>query len=184
MLVKGGRDSTCVRCEQVDDLFSVMKLMEEVERLRSTRECEQKIDWIELDKKTLGGYTEMVLDILPCHHRAEGRNLWKEWKQVPDQHHRQPPFKPTLVPQVPLCNRFEVLKLKGEISEDVVGGPPLRLSRVRQSSPCLKTTSAKKDRRVVIIGDFWLRGTEGPVCQPDPICREVCCLPGARVRVF
>ena len=23
---------------------------------------------------------------------------------------------------------------------------------------------------------------EGPVCQPDPIRREVCCLPGARVK--
>lgn len=42
--MKGGRDSTCIRCEQVDDLLSVMKLMEKVERIRSTRECEQKID--------------------------------------------------------------------------------------------------------------------------------------------
>ena len=27
-----------------------------------------------------------------------------------------------------------------------------------------------------------LRGTEGPICRPDPSHREVFCLPGARVR--
>lgn len=27
-----------------------------------------------------------------------------------------------------------------------------------------------------------LRGTKGPVCQPDSYHREVCCLTGARVR--
>ena len=44
--VKGGRDSTSVRCEQADDLLSmVAELKEEVERLRSIRECEQKIEW-------------------------------------------------------------------------------------------------------------------------------------------
>jgi len=45
LLVKGGWDSTCVRCEQVDDLLSmVMKLKEEVERLRSISEYKQEID--------------------------------------------------------------------------------------------------------------------------------------------
>ena len=35
--------------------------------------------------------------------------------------------------------------------------------------------------RNVIIGGL-LRGTEGPICRSDPSHREVCCLPGARVR--
>ena len=40
-----GKDATCVRCEQVDELLSlVVELREEVERLRTIRECEQ-IDW-------------------------------------------------------------------------------------------------------------------------------------------
>jgi len=30
-------------------------------------------------------------------------------------------------------------------------------------------------------GNSLLRGTEGPICQPDPSHWEVCCLPGARV---
>ena len=37
LLVNGSRDSTCMRCEQVDDL---VKLKEEMERLRSIREYE------------------------------------------------------------------------------------------------------------------------------------------------
>jgi len=40
----------------------------------------------------------------------------------------------------------------------------------------------KKKRRVIVIGDCLLRGTEGPICRPDPSHREGCCLPGARVR--
>lgn len=36
--VKGSRNSTCVKCEQVSDLVSmVVELKEKVERLRSTR---------------------------------------------------------------------------------------------------------------------------------------------------
>lgn len=31
-----------------------------------------------------------------------------------------------------------------------------------------------------MVGDSLLRGTEGPICQPDAPHREVCCLPGAR----
>ena len=43
--VKGGRDFTCVRCEQVDDLLSmVVKLKEEAERFRSITECKQEVD--------------------------------------------------------------------------------------------------------------------------------------------
>jgi len=44
------------------------------------------------------------------------------------------------------------------------------------------TASVKKKRWVIVIGDSLLRGTEGPICRPDPSHREVCCLPGARVR--
>ena len=65
-----------------------------------------------------------------------------------------------------------------EVSEDVVKGPALRLSRVRRLTPHLKTASIE-ERRVTVVGGSLLRG---PVCQPDPTHREVCCLPGARVR--
>ena len=52
----------------------------------------------------------------------------------------------------------------------------------RKSTRRLGTASTKKNRRVIVVGDSLLRGTEGPICRPDPTRREVCCLPGARVR--
>ena len=42
--------------------------------------------------------------------------------------------------------------------------------------------SVRKKRRAVVIGDSLLRVTEDPICCLDPSRREVCCLPGARVR--
>lgn len=43
---QGGRHDACMSCEQVEDLFTmVAELKEEVERLRSIRECEQEINW-------------------------------------------------------------------------------------------------------------------------------------------
>ena len=68
------------------------------------------------------------------------------------------------------------------MGEDEVESLPRRIPRARRSTPCLKTASTKKDRRVIVVGDSLLRGTEGPICRPDPTRREVCCLPGARVR--
>lgn len=37
-----------------------------------------------------------------------------------------------------------------------------------------------KKRNVVVVGAS-LRGSEGPVCQPDPLHREVSCLLGAQL---
>lgn len=54
-----------------------------------------------------------------------------------------PPSLPNSLPQVPLSNRIEALGLEGEVGEDVVESPPMR-SR-RQSTPCLKTASSKKE---------------------------------------
>jgi len=50
------QDFTCVRCEQVDDLLSMMAaLKEEVERLRSFRDCAQEVDsWCNSVRWTLG----------------------------------------------------------------------------------------------------------------------------------
>ena len=46
VLQDSSRDTTCVRCEQVGDLLSLVEeLKEEVERLRSVRARERGIDW-------------------------------------------------------------------------------------------------------------------------------------------
>ena len=63
------------------------------------------------------------------------------------------------------------------------GSPQLVvLPKSNQSSLSIKTSSAKKKQQVTIIGDSLLKGTGGPVCRPDPLQREVCCLLGAWVK--
>ena len=45
LLQEGSRDTTCVRCEQVEDLLSlVVELKEELKRLRSIWDCGKRID--------------------------------------------------------------------------------------------------------------------------------------------
>ena len=41
LLVKAGRDSTCIKHEQVDDLLSTMVKLEEVKRLRNIKEIKR-----------------------------------------------------------------------------------------------------------------------------------------------
>ena len=53
--------------------------------------------------------------------------------------------------------------MSGEAREDL----PRREPRVRQSPPRLETASVRKDRRVIVVGDSPLRGTEGPICGSD-----------------
>ena len=185
----GGRDAACVRCEQVDDLIRmVAELKEEVERLRAIRECEREIDfWSNslqgLKERYRGETPQMGVDPLPCRRRAEGGDLGveEEWKQVPARHGRRCPPLPAPPSQVPLCNRFEALELDRPVAEEEVASVPRRMPRARRSTPRIRTASTKKERRVIVVGDSVLRGTEGPICRPDPTRREVCCLPGARV---
>lgn len=71
--MKDSRDSTCVRCEQMNDLLSVVvKLKVEVKRLRSIRECEQEIDcWsnnlLNLQERHGDDTLQTVVVPLPCH---------------------------------------------------------------------------------------------------------------------
>ncbi|KAM8793383.1 LOW QUALITY PROTEIN: uncharacterized protein ACNFOS_013364 [Eudromia elegans] len=61
-------------------------------------------------------------------------------------------------------------------------------SAERRSGPCPEAApprekrSPGKKQRVISMGDSLLQGTEAPICRPDPLAREVCCLPGARIR--
>ena len=63
-----------------------------------------------------------------------------------------------------------------------MGRLPPSVSKMRTSAPRLKTASSEKERRVIVVGDSLLRGTEEAICWPDHIRREVCCLPGEQVR--
>ena len=184
-----GKDATCVRCEQLDELLNlVVELREEVDRLQTIRDCERQTDWwsdsLRERRRVCTSQTEGVMDPF-SHHSQTGRDSLRgeeEWQQVSAWRRRQPLSRPTSVPLVPLCNRYEALKPEGVVSDDDVGALPPSLPKVRRSAPRLKTASSKKERRVIVVGDSLLRGTEGPVCRRDPTRREVCCLPAARVR--
>lgn len=39
-----------------------------------------------------------------------------------------------------------------------------------------------KNRQILVVGDSIIRGTERALCQKDPYCQTVCCLPSSRVR--
>lgn len=125
----GGRETVCVRCEQVDDLIRmVAELKEEVERLRAIRECEREMDWwsnslCSLKGRHQGETPQMGVDPLPCCHRAEGKDLGveEEWKQVPAQHRRRCPPLPAPPSQV------EDSFLTQLVSEPTRGGAPLDL---------------------------------------------------------
>lgn len=83
---------------------------------------------------------------------------------------------------MPLRNRFEALDLEEEVGEEVMPSLPTRSHRKRRLTSQLKTASDKKERRVIVIGNSLLKGTEGPICRVDPHLREVCSLPGARIK--
>ncbi|KAK4832349.1 hypothetical protein QYF61_021878 [Mycteria americana] len=87
-------------------------------------------------------------------------------------------------PPVPLHNRYEALEVEGqsvEDGDDSLSRPEV-LPRSEERTSRLTTTSTRKKRRVIVVGDSFLKGTEGPICRTDPPLREVCCLPGARVK--
>ena len=122
---------------------------------------------------------------LSCSCQSDQSSLREKdgWKQVPAARRSgHPPPRPCLAPQVPLQNRFGALEPEGEVNADVEAAPPVRVPRGKRTHLRLKTSSTRKDRRVVVIGNSLLRGMEGPICRPDPTRREVCSLPGAPVR--
>ena len=94
---EGGRGSTSVRCEQVDELLSlVVELKEEVERLRTIREREREIDcWSDSlacwREGCQGDTPRKVVDSLPCHSWTDLTDE-EVWKRVPTQHHGSPPL--------------------------------------------------------------------------------------------
>ena len=120
--------------------------------------------------------------------QAEGGDLRDGggWKQVPAQGGRKLLSQSPSCSMVSLHNRYGALELFNEVEKDEENesnkeedeGPP----RPGCSRPGIKTNSKKNPRRVIVVGDSILRGVEGPICRPDPLHREVCCLPGARVK--
>ncbi|GAB0208393.1 hypothetical protein GRJ2_003305000 [Grus japonensis] len=191
----GSSEIGCVRCDQADDLLSlVAELREEVERLRSIREAEKEIDWWSQALPSLRQKQGQLTDqnqgegdpvSSPC--QAEGSSLKgrSEWKQVPARRGRRTfSSLPTSPSHVPLYNMYQALAVEGHSREDMDDSQatPEVAPRPERPMPRVVTTPTKKKRRVIVVGDSLLKGTEGPICRADPPLREVCCLPRARVK--
>jgi len=167
----------------------VAELKEEEETLRSIREYEREVDSWSHTLPSLRPRQQEVApqeeeDPLPSCHRAERGDLRDggERKRVPAWGSKRIPSRPPSPAQLPLGNRYRALECEGPANEHVGEGPSVGLPRMSQSAPRITTALTKKKRRVIVIGDSLLRGTEGPICRPDPSPRKVCCLPGAKVR--
>ena len=69
------------------------------------------------------------------------------------------PLSLSHLPNMPLHNRYEALELEGQGDVDVGEGPSMqeRLPGANQTAPHIFTTSIRKKRRAVTIGDSLLR---------------------------
>ncbi|XP_068011472.1 uncharacterized protein [Melanerpes formicivorus] len=166
----------------------VAELKEEVARLRTIRESERELDlW------------EKALQISPAEGRVSGGR--EGWIRVPARGGKRNPPRPSPPPPLPLHNKYEALQAEGskderaEAEEQPSRGEPKAKRtppavtassggkpKPKRSPPAITTSSTEKGRRVIVVGDSLLGGTEGPICRPDPSHREVCSLPGAGVR--
>lgn len=151
--------------------------------------CEWEINWWSSylacwGERHQGDTLQSVVNLLACPCGVEEGHLrdQEDWERVSAWYHGQTPPLPILHPQVPLSNRFAALDIEGKVSGEARECSPKRLPRARQSTLHIETAFARKERRVVVVGDSLLRGTEGPICRLDPSRREVCCLPSAQVR--
>ncbi|GAB0185452.1 hypothetical protein GRJ2_001010500 [Grus japonensis] len=173
---EGSSETGCLRCDQVDDLLSlVAELHEEVERLRSIREAERDIDWwsqaLPSPRQKQGQLTDQSQsegDPVSSPRQAESSSLKEgsEWKQVHARRGRWRTFSSsaTSPSHVPLCNRYEALAVEGHSSEDMDDSQATAevAPRPKRPVPRVMTTPTKKKRRVIVVGDSLLKAHSKP----------------------
>jgi len=152
LVLKSRRQNTCVRCDHVDNLISlVAELKEQLERLRNIRECEREIDWWKHALPSPRQTQRMdapreAEDPLPSRHQAEREDLKDrgERKQVPARCGRRILSQPPSPLQVPLRNRHEALELECQANDKADEGRRTCLPRARQSALHITSASTKK----------------------------------------
>ena len=173
---QGSGDKPCVRRDQVGDLLSlVAELKEAAERLRSVRECERERDWWARTLPSLRRRQQMEapqeaeVPLPSCRQAGGDLRDGGEWIRVPARGGRRIPSRSPSPSQLPLHSRYGALELEDQASEDqgVDEALPRGVPRLSQAAPRILTSSEKRKRRVIVIGDSLLRGTEGPICRPD-----------------
>ncbi|CAJ0947992.1 unnamed protein product [Ranitomeya imitator] len=100
-----------------------------------------------------------------------------EWKHVTKRSKKTMEKSPT----TQLKNRYQIFVEDEDGTPKNEAIPSSKKEKGTQQQVTAKST-AKKQRRVVVVGDSLLRGTEAAICRPDITAREVCCLPGAMIK--
>ncbi|MCQ4187457.1 SGNH/GDSL hydrolase family protein [Klebsiella pneumoniae] len=162
-------------------LRQVAELQEAVRRLRDIREAERELDtWFQAQsapepQHPVNQSTTPAL----THDVSKQAEDATEWKAARARRSRRKKKQLPQNPEVPLQNRFAALQTE-EVRPSTSGEArePCKVARPAR----VITSATKKKRRVVVVGDSLLTGTEAPICRPDALSREVCCLPGARIR--
>ncbi|KAK4807100.1 hypothetical protein QYF61_018441 [Mycteria americana] len=187
---EGGGGCHSCKCAQLEELFKpVATLQEELDRQCSIQECEHEIDtWYCalsqaerqpcLKAAQVEGKPEFNLELTDTSNsQGEGdRTL------VSAQGRRKnlPPSPPLKCPYIADMALW-VLENEEHMSN---GQDPGEVDHAKLIQPPtrIRTCATRKARKVLVIGDSLLRGTEAPICHPDNFSREVCCLPGAHIR--
>jgi len=196
----------CSKCKMISLLEEkVRKLEARLSTLKNIRELEAFLDTEHqtmLSKRHAGD--EPVHDISE-EVESEGQK-GDAWRNVTQRSRR--PREQSL--NLELQNRFEVLSLindgeqqeqeedKWIVLDGCMGDAPKdkicsdteetdsqsseNFQTIVDDSPWRVASGRPQKRRVVVVGDSLLRGTEAIVCGPDKMSREVCCLPGAKIR--
>lgn len=74
-----------------------------------------------------------------------------------------------------LCKSYYALWVENEEKVRVVFLGKTHVKLV-QPPTHIRTDPTRNICRALVIGDSLLRGTEAPICHPDSISREVCCM--------
>uniref|UniRef100_A0A8C8RI01 C2H2-type domain-containing protein n=1 Tax=Pelusios castaneus TaxID=367368 RepID=A0A8C8RI01_9SAUR len=164
----------CDRCLLVESLRKqVGELQEEVARLRSIHALEKFLDSIHeetcKDEETIQRQRTAAT---PSEKDGMAQAEDGHWQLVTSGS-RQCSTPAPIPPSVVVKNRYAALQTGDDMEEEKPCTP--EVGRITTITP-------RRKRRVVVVGDSLLRGMEAPICRPDKASREVCCLPGARIR--
>uniref|UniRef100_A0A672URF4 SGNH hydrolase-type esterase domain-containing protein n=1 Tax=Strigops habroptila TaxID=2489341 RepID=A0A672URF4_STRHB len=176
----GVRDGQgCTRCALVEVLLQqVAELREAVGELKDAREAERKLGCLLQAQTAQGLQTSSIARI----GKKEGSNpgSWELVTGKTNKKRRKRTINDKELPpksDVPTQNRFAVLQEANEKAPTTPNEHPADAPVKR-----ITTGASRKKRRVIVVGDSTLKGTEALICRPDPVSREVCCLPGAQIR--
>ncbi|KAJ7399311.1 hypothetical protein BTVI_116089 [Pitangus sulphuratus] len=115
---------------------------------------------------------EKQVDSEPCKVISQGSVEDEGWKLVTANTRRKVPPPEKLASRTgTFYNRYEDMELEGQTSDELDKGPfgIEGFPKATPPVPHIMTSSVKRKRRVVVIGDSLLKEMEGLICRPDQL---------------